>query len=127
MEILITDVRSYCRGCKETSHCDAVSERGGLGRRVRIVRVRRLEQIAQGGIAILADGNIEWIRRGVLHQRQRLLDVRLCDARACSNLVGPWLAPVLLKFAPRAMNLPCGFRHVLGDANHAGPGGLWRV
>ena len=37
----------------------AVSERGGLGRRVRIVRVRRLEQIAQGGIAILADGNIE--------------------------------------------------------------------
>ena len=37
----------------------AVSERGGLGRGMRIVSFRRLEQIAQGGIAILADGNIE--------------------------------------------------------------------
>ena len=31
----------------------------------------------------------------------------------------PGSRPCCLKFAPRAMNLPCGFRHVLGDANHA--------
>src|SRR4029078_6343614 len=96
----------------------AVSKRGSLRRRMRIVSFRRLDEIGQGDIAIRADGGIK--RSGVLHQRQRLLDSSLCNARACSNLVGPWLAPMLLmKFAALTMNLPCGFRHVLGDANHA--------
>src|SRR6476661_9992578 len=96
----------------------AVSKRSSLRRGMRTDRVRRLDEIGQGDIAILADGNIE--RRGLLHQRHRLLDVRLCDTGARCNLGGPWLAPVLLmKFAPLAMNLHCGFRHVLGDANYA--------
>jgi len=39
-------------------------------------------------------------------------------------IVDPWLAPMLLmKFAPLAMNFPCGLRHVPGDANHAAPVG----
>src|SRR4029453_5090456 len=96
----------------------AVSKRGSLHRGVRIDSVGCLDEIGKGGIAMLAGWVIE--RSGVLHQRQRLFDLSLCNARACSNLVGLWLAPMLLmKFAPLAMNLPCGSRHVPGDANHA--------
>ena len=47
--------------------CHAVSKRGSLCRGMRINGVRRLYEIGQGGVAILADWDIE--RSGVLHQR----------------------------------------------------------
>src|SRR6516162_6483846 len=58
---------------------------GGLQRarfrgRVRIDRVGRLDQVAQRGIAVLADRQVE--RRRLLHHREDLLDARQRNSRA---------------------------------------------
>src|SRR5215510_2730788 len=93
-------------------------QRAALGRGVRIGRVRRLDQIAQGGIAVLADGQVE--RHGVLHHGQNLLDASDRNARTRRHFGGAGIAPFLLvELAPLAQHFCRGLRHVHRDANGA--------
>src|SRR5262245_14346058 len=97
---------------------DRLRQRAALGRGVRIGRVRRLDQVAQGGVAVLADGQVERYR--ILHHGQDLLDTGDRNARARRHFRGAGIAPFLLvELAPLAQHLGGGLRHVHGDADGA--------
>src|SRR5712671_7193611 len=80
---------------------DEFAQRARLCGRVRIDRIRRRDQVAQGRVAVLADRKIEG--GGLLHHRQHLLDASCRNARTPRDLVGHRFASLLLvELAPFA-------------------------
>src|SRR5262249_26325836 len=63
---------------------EMLPERALLRRLVRIDAVGRLDQLAERGIAVLADRQVE--RGRLLHHRERALDLRHRDAGALGDL-----------------------------------------
>src|SRR6476661_7281635 len=86
--------------------------------RMRVDRVRRRDQIAQGRVPVLADWNIK--RSRLLHHRQNLLHARDRNAGARRDLRRRRLPSMpLIKLSPLAQDFGCRLRHVNGDANGA--------
>ena len=104
----------------EMSKCFANNplQSAGLGRRVRIDSIGRLDQISQGRVAIFTDWSIE--RGRLADHRKHLFNAGDRNPDPRSNLSRPGVASFLLvKPTTFAQNLGCILGHMHGNADRA--------